>query len=318
LTGEEVHWAAEYATWADGFGESLVAEVRAREDVLGSARGRERYDEATTDLRECASSFDDLDEPPARLAPTLAALRAMCNDVAPAVERLREASDPAARLDAFIGVEQASGRVYLELQRIDGALNELTLARGALRRRGGAESTSRVEPELTALAGRVADGRSVEVRCWSDSDWRRVLDEEGALTRGAMSVDTVGAFAQPLTGTVHLQQEQCAPLVRLLEGAHLPQGDELYDVAIAVGTLSHEIQHIVSPTASEAATECAAVQHNAEVATEAGVSPVEAREIAQYYWERVYPEEDDEYVTDDCRAGGELDLSPETDGWPTG
>jgi hypothetical protein len=319
LSDAELGWITDYATWSDRFYRQLVREAEARGEVLGDTAGADRYRQETVELRDCASGIDQLGDTPPRLGPTLRAVRRMCGSVADASTRLVDAA-PEARMDAFVRMNEAGSGVYLEVQRLDEALDELTLARGKLPRLGGSGSarTSRVEPALTAVSARVADGRAIEVRCWSADDWKRVLDEESALTLGAMTVDTIGAFAQPLTGTVHLQQEQCAPLVRLTEGARVPDDDDLYDVAFAVGTLSHEIQHVVAPGASEAGTECAAVQHNAEVARELGVSAGEARKIADLYWEAIYPEEEDGYQTADCAPGGVLDLAPETDAWPTG
>lgn len=319
LSKAELRWVGKYATWSDGFYRELGREAEARANVLGDPAGVERYRAATEELRNCESGLDTLGETSSRLTPTRNAVRRMCRSIAAAATRLADANGEGT-VDAFVDMNTAGSGVYLEAQRIDGALDELTLARGKLARIGGASNASRVDPTLTAVAARVADGRSIQVRCWSPADWKRVLDEESALTLGAMTVDTVGAFAQPLTGTVHMQQEQCTPLVSLARDGLVPYDDhgDLYDLAFAVGTLSHEIQHIVAPGANEAGTECAGVQHNADVAMELGVLADEAREIAAFYWERIYPEEGDAYRTADCRPGGVLDLAPETDAWPTG
>lgn len=321
LTDSELRWVSEYADWSDSFGDQLADEWTARAGVLGASGAPAVYREATTELRDCRSRLDDRlgDAPTPRLERTLNDLRGICDLVAPAVQRLAGADDPDTRTEPFVDVGQAIERASLEWSRVDAALDEISLARSALPRQGGNVSQSRVEPTLSAVAEVVADGRPVEVRCWSPDDWGRVLREEAAFTQGAMTVDIVGAFALPLTGTVHLQQTQCAALSRLIADRWQPAGGaDREDLAFAVGTLSHEVQHIVAPTSDEAGTECAAVQHNAEVARELGATPAYARQLAQFYWEELYPEEGSDYRSDGCRDGGALDLAPETPAWPTG
>ena len=145
-----------------------------------------------------------------------------------------------------------------------------------------------------------------------------MLDEEEALTNGQLTVDTVGAFAVRATGTVHLQQSDCAILGRLAYDRWAPTDPaDLDRVAETVSTLSHEIQHIVN-SAGEAETECAAVQHNSEVAQVSArrrptpaSSPIATGTVST----RRTPTDT---RSDECRPGGMLDLAPETPSWPTG
>lgn len=256
-------------------------------------------------------------EPPTpRLRTTLTELQGVCDVVVPAVTALVAASDVGSRTAPFVEVEAAISRAYYDWGRVDDALDTFSLARGDLPRAGGNASQNRVEPLLTAVAARVTDGRHVEVRCWHRDDWRRVLREEKALTNGVLTLDSVGAFALTLTGTLHLQQAECARLVSLTVPGQ--SGTGLDALSFAVGLLSHEIQHVVGPDQDEAATECAAVQHVDEVARELGASAAQARELATYYWEEIYPTGDEEYRSAECRPGGALDLAPDTPAWPTG
>ena len=318
LSDAELEWVADYAGWSDELGDQLLRESAARAGVLSESGALERYARVTAELRDCRSRLEERPgtPPTLRLRETFADLQGVCDVLVPAVTALVEAADPAGRTGPFVDVEQAIGSAYFEWRRIDDALDAFSLARGHLPRVGGKTSQSRVEPVLTAVAARVADGRHIEVRCWHPDDWRRVLREEKALTNGALTIDSVGAFAVTLTGTLQLQQVHCGQLVSL--SAPGPSGTGLDALSFAVELLSHEIQHVVGPGQGEAATECAAVQHVAEVAEELGASAAQARELADYYWEEIYPTGDEEYRSEQCRPGGALDLAPETPAWPTG
>jgi hypothetical protein len=319
LRSPELEWVADYAAWVSGFLDELSDEESARLTVLGDEDAFRRYAEESERLRSCHARLDDrLDPAPTeRLQRTLAGLRDVCTIVAPAVERLVGAVRPDERTGPYLDAGQAVERAHLRWTEVDAALDALLLARGPLPRRGGAVSTSRVEPTLSRVAEHVADGRAAEVRCWSTADWRRVLEEEEAITDGELTVDTVGAFAILVTGTIHLQQDDCALLGRLAYEGRQPRGGDRDDLAYAVTTLSHEIQHLVSP-AGEAATECAGMQHAAEVAERLGATRAYAESLAARYWERFYPPPHEAYRSGECRPGGALDLAPETDAWPTG
>ena len=320
LRQAEIEWVADYSAWASDFLEELSLEETARQEVLTDPGAFERYADQSSRLRDCLGWLDEsVGEPPtARLLPTLEGLRESCMLVAPAVERLVAATDAAIRTGPYLDAGQSADRAALHWAEVDATLDTLMRARGPLPRLGGSATRSRVEPTLTRVAEHVADGRSVEVRCWSAEDWHLVLAEEEALTNGQLTVDTVGAFALRATGAVHLQQSDCAILGRLAYEHWAPTDPADLDlVAYTVSTLSHEIQHIVNP-AGEAETECAAVQHNAEVAQALGASRASAVELADRYWERLYPPDADGYESDECRPGGRLDVAPETSSWPTG
>jgi hypothetical protein len=310
---------ADYAAWVTDFLDELGDEQSARMRVLGDEEAFRRYGREADELRACRARLEDRlsPAPTERMQTTLAGLREVCAIVAPALERLAGAEEPDARTGPFLDAGEAAQRAHVRWTEVDASLDELLLARGPLPRRGGDVVTSRIEPTLTAVAERVADGRAAEVRCWSPADWRRVLEEEEAITDGELTVDTVGAFAVHVTGTIHLQQADCALVGRLARERWQPGGADRDDLAVAVATLSHEIQHLVSP-AGEAETECAGMQHAAEVAEGLGAAPSYARELAARYWEDFYPPADAEYQSDECRPSGELDLAPDTPAWPTG
>src|SRR6187200_85910 len=95
--------------------------------------------------------------------------------------------------------------------------------------------TSRVEPRLGAAVTRLAGGRAVEVRCWSQADWRAVLAEEAALTG---SRATRAAVWLPRERSLQLQGTDCGPLV-LLARSGLPSArGRRTDLAVALWTVA--------------------------------------------------------------------------------
>jgi hypothetical protein len=78
------------------------------------------------------------------------------------------------------------------------------------------------------------------------------------------------------------------------------------DQVIAVHVLTHEAMHMAG-IVNEAAAECAAMQRDVRTARALGASREQARELARYYWDQVYPQMPDEYRSSECAPGGELD-----------
>jgi hypothetical protein len=78
------------------------------------------------------------------------------------------------------------------------------------------------------------------------------------------------------------------------------------DQVVAVHVLTHEAMHL-SGRLDEAATECAAVQRDAQTARLLGAPDAAAAELAATYWSTIYPLMPDGYRSSDCRPGGSLD-----------
>ena len=76
---------------------------------------------------------------------------------------------------------------------------------------------------------------------------------------------------------------------------------------VAVHVLTHEAMHMSGIT-DEARAECSAVQNDAWTARLLGASPEAAAVLARHYWRVVYPRMPEQYVSADCRPGGDLDL----------
>lgn len=89
------------------------------------------------------------------------------------------------------------------------------------------------------------------------------------------------------------------------------------DHLVALHVLSHEIQHLAGHT-SEALTECYAIQYDAQVATVLGAPSDAAFSLADRYYQVLYPRMRDDYRSSECIPGGEMDLNPQTEDWPTG
>ena len=56
--------------------------------------------------------------------------------------------------------------------------------------------------------------------------------------------------------------------------------------------------------------ECYALQNTAFVAERLGIGDATAQRIQKWVYVKGYPNEPDEYRSDECRDGGELDLRP--------
>ncbi len=78
--------------------------------------------------------------------------------------------------------------------------------------------------------------------------------------------------------------------------------------------LTHEAMHMAGIT-DEARAECLAVQRDAKTARLLGASPQEAADLARRYWRTFYPRMRDEYVTPECRPGGQLDQASPDAPW---
>ena len=85
--------------------------------------------------------------------------------------------------------------------------------------------------------------------------------------------------------------------------------------AEAINTLTHEAFHLRGVT-SESATQCYAIQTDAWTVVRLGGTPVEGAALASIVFAE-QPNMPSEYQSSDCRAGGSLDLHPETAAFPT-
>jgi hypothetical protein len=90
---------------------------------------------------------------------------------------------------------------------------------------------------------------------------------------------------------------------------------EIRQTAIAVNVLSHEAWHLAG-VRDEAATQCYALQSNADTAMRLGAREDDARAIAGFVLREVQPTLPADYRSRDCYDGGPLDLHPDRPSWP--
>lgn len=97
-------------------------------------------------------------------------------------------------------------------------------------------------------------------------------------------------------------------------------GDQAHptpDEVIAVHVLTHESMHMRGQT-NEAATDCEAMQRDAETAQLLGATPQEGLELARAYWLEDYPNMPDAYRSDNCKLSGSLDEHLPDPPWTSG
>jgi hypothetical protein len=179
--------------------------------------------------------------------------------------------------------------------------------------RGAETGESRIDPRLSEAAKDMTL-QDIHVRCWSTEDWPATVKEWATYSDG----DT-GDSAGFVTGAteIHIDPSHCATLARFLYADWRPTGsDQVEDVADAVELVAHEIEHLFETYPGEAETECHAIQSIRQLARLLGASPPYASRLARVYWTELYPREEKEYISPQCRNGGAYDERPDTDVFP--
>ncbi|MBM4363741.1 MAG: hypothetical protein FJ104_13755, partial [Deltaproteobacteria bacterium] len=95
---------------------------------------------------------------------------------------------------------------------------------------------------------------------------------------------------------------------------------EYENVVLSLLTVSHEVMHLAG-VYDEATAQCHGLQWVAFVARELGADAEDAQSLAAYLFREVYPRAKAtprmaEYYSDECRAGGSLDLTPNDGSFP--
>jgi hypothetical protein len=172
---------------------------------------------------------------------------------------------------------------------------------------------SRVQSFYSKVAIEV-EGVAVEVRCWSEADWPKVVGEANDFTDGQTNpADELGFVLS--RDRANLSPDVCKLLDDLVYRRLRPGGALQLDLAQAVVVLVHEANHVAG-TVDEAETECYAVQLARKAAVKLGTSRVYADRLARRYWRELYPRRPPAYRTPECRNGGPLDLYPDSPLWP--
>lgn len=162
--------------------------------------------------------------------------------------------------------------------------------------------TRQQESQLSRVASQLA-GRAVTVDCQSTT---------GALVDTGVELGYVpfDAAGRPLPRTT-LKRDPCARLRAYADGGQDRPG---LDEVVAVHVVTHEAMHMRGEP-SEAASECQAVQRDAQTARLLGATPSQAAALSRRYWEEVYPLMPADYRSTDCRPGGAWDEGLTSSPW---
>lgn len=306
-------WLKELGAWFEGESLRFTRYREAYQAALADSSAEARVKRTLDRLQGCAERFDrEVGSPPGRRFSNGARLmRAACAANEKWAAAQREAlGDPAMLAVASARALDAEVAFVAADQAVVAAL----AARGRLPRTTAETSASRADGTLSGVASRLA-GRSVEIRCWSRSDWARVKGEWTAYR----AVADVSGFADVDVETAHLEPRVCADLAEFVHGTKAlpPPGARRLDLAWAIGVLAHEAEHISSSRRGEQAVECFAMQRLDLFARGLGASVAEARTLATLYASEIYPDAPREYRSESrCRDGGELDIDPSSPEWP--
>lgn len=187
------------------------------------------------------------------------------------------------------------------------------LIAGALAAVGFAHRESRVREQdrLAAIASELA-GRPVGVRC-------------PGFFSSLVNIRTEGGYVKfhedgrPFDHT-DLSPETCAALRQLdrVDFACIARGDctfKQFKAAWAIHTVAHESFHLRG-FAAEAMAECYGLQNTAFVAERLGLGAELAQRIQKWVYVKGYPNEPEDYRSEECRDGGRLDLRPQSPVFP--
>ena len=114
------------------------------------------------------------------------------------------------------------------------------------------------------------------------------------------------------TDTGRLERDACRDLRDYMHG---DKANPTLNQIVAVQVLTHESYHLAG-IADEAETECMAIQRLDEVATWLGASAEQSREVAERYYEEIYPRMPSDYRSSRCVDEGEWDAAPRDTTWP--
>jgi hypothetical protein len=173
------------------------------------------------------------------------------------------------------------------------------------------------EARLGEVASAVAQ-RTVRVDC--PGFWHRLVDVRGE--DGSVQFDVAG---RP-SGTTQLSGRTCDRLEDFSRARTKPAFDclvpedrrckrDVVETARALATLAHESFHLAG-VRDEAAAECYATQTVDFVAERLGATAEQGKLVATWAERTSAATHPAEYHSAECRAGGVLDLEPETAAWP--
>jgi hypothetical protein len=316
LAANELAWVRNYAAWRQDLDRIAVVANRAYTALIERPNGdRAAFADAVAKVSHCAGDFTrQVGVPPtARLRSAATLILRACREYTQSERLLLKAAGQPPGNDLFNGNNIAS-RGNEDMTAGTAALESAFLWNQPLPHLAGPSTRSRIEPRFSAAASSVAH-RRVEVRCWSPTDWKVVLTEFEVSNPG---IADPGGFVNSIDRTrANLDPWTCSNLDALVYDAQRPwSGEDELNVAWALDLLSHETQHIVGYSGTEAETECYAMQTDQRMGIALGLSAAYARALQVRFWRDGYPQETVKYRTKRCRNGGSLDAHPTSNVWP--
>jgi hypothetical protein len=219
----------------------------------------------------------------------------------PPTDRLEPAAELTAEVCPLLARRGEHRRALDTIDHADDLLRPLLRDEQPLDLRAGVTERSRADIALSSVASRGAK-RPVEVRCWTETDWLRIVEEENAWTASGDDADELFGWADEGADRIHMRLDQCNTISRLADDGFPAEGPEARrEAADSIATLAHEIEHFLSDDDDEAEVECAALRSLVSVAGRVGLDPADARAAAELYRTEVYPDLPDEYHGD-CPA----------------
>jgi hypothetical protein len=310
----DIEWLRSYGLWARRLRSDMRAAETLRGSLLADTSAAAAFDVAVNRLATCANRYRlnvGVPRKPAWRLPARLALSACSGYTRAERLLLRAVGHEGGGL--LLPGNNALSRADRTMTRASVELEHTFVWNRPLPRTGGPSDKSRIDPLYSRVAGPIAR-RPVEIRCWSEADWHKVVAEFNAWEPG-YSDPAAFVGSASFGDTANLGPSTCERLDRLAYEKEYPTGDDQDEVASAVQILSHEIQHLVA-TGTEAQTECYGMQALERVARGLGASASYARELALRFWEYGYPTDDSVYHTQLCQDGGPLDANPQTSRWP--
>jgi hypothetical protein len=215
--------------------------------------------------------------------------------------RLRPAHAAAREVCDKLGTGGVNSAAKL-LDETYGWLGRLFLTGRPLRVAKSPDAASHVDLTLGELASHVA-ATSVEVRCWSARDWRRLVVEENAWDATDEDPEVIDGLALTVDGHMHLLLADCNLLARVTrEDVTERRGEDLVAATAAVALYAHEVAHFVEPDEEdEAEVECAVVETIAELADGLELAAPELERVTRAYRAHVRPDMPEDYLKD-CEA----------------
>jgi hypothetical protein len=184
------------------------------------------------------------------------------------------------------------------------------------------------EQALAAVAGQLS-GRPVHVHCQSwlgqlvdvtdNSGWV-AFDRNGTPTNNTDLKRYVCLALRRFRTSSHHSEIDCLLTIDWSRwsydrDAESPCARRAWSMSEAINTLTHESMHMHG-WAAEAVAQCYAIQEDAWTVMRLGGSSDEGKAVAEFIL-ALQPGMPTEYQSGECRAGGPLDLHPETPEFPS-